>query len=369
MNQHLSQLQDQLEQLNAIFELSPDGFVSFDAARRVKYANPAFTRMTRIGVAQLSGLDEQEFSHLLASLCTESGRFKGVENLRNKTASDGASKRELIELSLAGKRMLEVALRASDASTVSQILYFRDVTHEVEVDQMKSEFLTTAAHELRTPMANIYGYAEVLLSQDIPEASRHEILITIFHQTKLMASIVQEMVDLARIEARHGKDFRFEATHVQTLVTEGATGFSLPEGRCVATLAMPAEPLYIIADSAKLLKAIQNILSNAYKYSPSGTDVCISVKGPAASGASDIDAKYSPPMVTVGIVNQGVGMYPEQVQRVCERFYRADTSGNVPGAGLGMSIAKEIVELHHGSINIESQPGQGATVTLQFPLC
>ena len=132
---------------------------------------------------------------------------------------------------------------------------------------------------------------------------------------------------------------------------------------------MPAEPLYIIADSAKLLKAIQNILSNAYKYSPSGTDVCISVKGPAASGASDIDAKYSPPMVTVGIVNQGVGMYPEQVQRVCERFYRADTSGNVPGAGLGMSIAKEIVELHHGSINIESQPGQGATVTLQFPLC
>jgi signal transduction histidine kinase len=324
--------------------------------------------MTRIGVAQLSGLDEQEFSHLLASLCTENGRFKGVENLRKITASDGTARREIIELALAGNRMLEVVLRSSDANTVSQILYFRDITHEVEVDRMKSEFLTTAAHELRTPMANIYGYAELLLSQAIPEANRREILLTLFQQTELMASIVQELIDLARIETRHGKDFIFEPTHVQSLVTEVASGFMLPEGRSMAILAMPTDPLYIIADSEKLRQAIQNVLSNAYKYSPSDTDVCISVEEPSVSGAPDIGAKYSPPMVSITIVNQGGGMHPEQVQRVCERFYRADTSGRLPGAGLGMSIVKEIVDLHHGGINIESRPGQGASIALQFPL-
>jgi signal transduction histidine kinase len=368
MNNHLSQLQDPLEQLNAIFELSPDGFVSFDAARRVNFANPAFTQMTRIGAAQLSGLDEQEFSNLLASLCKASGRFKGIENLREKTASDGTGKREIIELALAGKRVLEVALRPINASSVSQILYFRDVTHEDEVDKMKSEFLNTAAHELRTPMANIYGFAELLLSQKIPEASRHEILVTLFKQTELMAHIVQELIDLARIEARHGKDFIFGPTHVQAIVTEVTNGFMLPEGRGAATLVMPADPLYIIADRAKLLQAIQNVLSNAYTYSPPDTDVWISIEGPSASGASDTDAKYSPPMVAIGIVNQGDGMHPEQLHRVCERFYRADSSGMLPGAGLGMSIVKEIVDLHHGRINIDSQPGQGASVTLQFPL-
>ena len=74
---------------------------------------------------------------------------------------------------------------------------------------------------------------------------------------------------------------------------------------------------------------MKNVESNAYRYSPPDTDVCISIEGPSASGTSDIDAKYSPPMVTTGIVNQRVGMHTEQVQRVCERFYRADSSGRL----------------------------------------
>jgi PAS domain S-box-containing protein len=352
-------LQDRTEQLNAIFELSPDGFVSFDGARRVKYASPAFTRMTGIGLSQISGLDEQAFSTLLAQICVASGRFRGVQALRASATSDQTGKRELIELLQAGKRVLEVGLRASDASSVSQILYFRDVTHETEVDLMKSEFLSTAAHELRTPMASIYGFAEVLLTQDLDEASRQEFLSIIFSQSELMASILNELLDLSRIEARRGKDFIFEPTYLQMLIKEVLSGFKLPAGRLAPVLSLPDTPLYILADHKKALQMIINIISNAYKYSAGNESVQIELIAPSV--------QTDKARIGIRIIDQGIGMTPAQCARVFERFYRADTSGKIPGTGLGMSIVHEIVQLHGGEVDIASQPGLGSTVTLWFP--
>ena len=347
--------------LNAIFELSPDGFVSFDVAHRVSYVSPAFKHMTGLDFAQVSGLDEAAFSTLLADLCLPGGRFRGFEVLRKKAASEKAGSREFMELAQAGKRVLEVGLRSSEANTVSQILYFRDVTHETEVDHMKSEFLSTAAHELRTPMASIYGFSEVLLTQDLDEGSRKEFLSIIFKQSELMASILNELLDLARIEARRGKDFVFEVVQVQTLIEETVSGFKTPGARAAPALLMPAQPLYIKADHKKTQQAFLNVLSNAYKYSPADSAVTIElVTAPASSGV----------LARVGIrfVDQGIGMTPVQLGRVFERFYRADTSGKVPGTGLGMSIVKEIIELHDGEIELLSQAGEGTRVTLWMPL-
>jgi signal transduction histidine kinase len=100
-----------------------------------------------------------------------------------------------------------------------------------------------------------------------------------------------------------------------------------------------------------------NILSNAYKYSRSGDAVEIFIE-PSAAGN----------LIAIRTVDQGIGMNAEQVRRVSERFYRADTSGTIPGTGLGMSIVKEIVELHHGKLLVSSSPGQGTSITLQFPV-
>jgi PAS domain S-box-containing protein len=355
-----AELHDRTEQLNAIFELSPDGFVSFNDARRVKYASPAFTRMTGIDLRQIDGLGEQDFSEYLAQLCLTGARFRGVQVLRENSANDKSGKREFIELSQAGKRVLEVGLRASDASSVSQILYFRDVTHETEVDQMKSEFLSTAAHELRTPMASIYGFAEVLLTQELDDASCKEFLTIIFNQSELMSSILNELLDLARIEARRGKDFVIAETQVQTLVNEVVSGFKLPSGRSAPTLSMPATPLYVMADYKKAQQAILNVLSNAYKYSPEGGSVRIELIAPEANTAAT-------PRTGIRLIDQGIGMTSAQLARVCERFYRADTSGKIPGTGLGMSIVQEIVGLHGGEVVIESAIGNGTSVTIWLP--
>jgi signal transduction histidine kinase len=102
------------------------------------------------------------------------------------------------------------------------------------------------------------------------------------------------------------------------------------------------------------------VLSNAYKYSPDGGAVALELTRTAVEANSSR-------RIGIRISDHGIGMNAMQLARVCERFYRADTSGKIPGTGLGMSIVKEIIELHHGELALESQPGQGTAVTLWLP--
>ena len=363
----ISALEEARRQLDAIFSLSPDGFVSFDKQHRVKYVSPTFSRMTGLAVAEISGLAEDDFAERLAQLCVETGRFTGMVAMRlgQKNWADGEADnidsgyRQLIELASAGQRVLEVGIRLSAAETVSQILYFRDVTHETEVDRMKSEFLSTAAHELRTPMASIYGYAELLLAQEFPEDERHELLEIIHRQSELMISIINELLDLVRIEERRGKDFNFSRIEAGELLREVIANFKTIDGGAPPLVAASENQCWLRGDRKKLTQAVSNVLSNAYKYSPRGGKIEIEL----------VEADQEEPVGQVGIriTDQGIGMTPEQLSRVCERFYRADASGKIPGTGLGMSIVKEIIELHGGRVSLASKMGRGTVVTLWLP--
>ncbi|MFZ4479164.1 MAG: ATP-binding protein [Rhodoferax sp.] len=363
----LGRIRDRTAQLNVIFELSPDGFISFDAAQRVKYASPAFFRMTSLEADEIIGLDEATFFTRLARACVDPSLFPSVASLKagaseeDRPAPGKATKtikavserrRQLIEMAGPGKHVLEIRLRLSEAQTVSQILYFRDVTHETEVDRMKSEFLSHAAHELRTPMASIYGYSELMLAQQFDEPERQEFLEIIHRQCEMMISIINELLDLARIDDRRGKDFRFESVDAGALVREVAADFGVPSGQQAALIELPTAFWRVRADPKKLMQAVRNILSNAYKYSPQGGKVAISL------------VDEWPVRVGIRVADHGIGMTPEQAARVFDRFYRVDASGNIPGTGLGMSIVKEIIELHGGEVEMQSQIGAGTTVTL-----
>jgi signal transduction histidine kinase len=366
----LGRIREHTEQLNAIFDLSPDGFISFDARRCAKYASPAFFRMTGLESAEIIGLDETVFSERLARVCLDPARFPGMAALRADMGAAGPlvggavaspaarGRRQLIELAGPGKHVLEIGLRLSRAETVSQILYFRDVTQETEIDRMKSEFLSHAAHELRTPMASIYGYSELMLAQEFSDDERREFLGIIHRQSEMMVAIINELLDLVRIDERRGKEFQFASVDVVELLKELVADFGLPAGQQAALINVPAQPCRVRADRSKLMQAVRNILSNAYKYSPAGGAVTISLVG--------CDSARADGTVRVGIriADHGIGMTAQQTARVCERFYRADNSGNIPGTGLGMSIVKEIIELHGGQVQIESQIGVGTTVTL-----
>jgi signal transduction histidine kinase len=358
----IEQLGERNEQLNAIFTLTADGFISFDARRRVRYVNPGFTRLTGLTPELLAGLDEDAFGEQLASRCADADNCRHLKALRPAPGSSvgpaesGAisTRRRVIELKGAPGRVLEISLRTSATGSVSQVLHVRDITHENEVDRMKSEFLATAAHELRTPMASIQGFSELLLNTDYALAERQEMLAIIHRQSELMAAIINELLDLVRIEERRGKDFTLEALDGGELVAEAIANFRLPAGRQPPLIRLPATPCRLQADRKKLLQVLNNILANAYKYSPAGGEVTV---------ALDSEADQ----VAIRISDRGIGMTEAQAGRVFERFYRADTSGKIPGTGLGMSIVREIVELHGGSVSLSSQPGLGTTVSVLLP--
>jgi signal transduction histidine kinase len=208
-------------------------------------------------------------------------------------------------------------------------------------------------------MASIYGFAELMLALELSPAEQREYLGTIFKQSELMVSIINELLDLARIEARRGKDFILTGLNVAELLHEIVMQFKTPDGRMSPEFKGEMLEISMRADRTKLTQTVTNILSNAYKYSPGGGAVTIELLSEQAGPHVQ--------MLAIRIRDQGIGMTPEQLARVFERFYRADVSGKIPGTGLGMNIVQEIVQLHGGEVYVDSRYGEGTTVTVWLP--
>ena len=342
--------------LNAVFDLSPDGFVVFDRDGRLVYTNRAFGEMT--GLDLVGGSDELcvgDFDRRFASLCDPAAPCRPVAGVLE---DDSGSTAETLYLQRPEHRVLARVVRSHAADGGESILFFRDVTRETEVDRMKSEFLTTAAHELRTPMVSVFGFTELLLNRPVNEERRRDMLETIHRHASLLINMVNELLDLARIEARQGKDMKPSLCDLSKLVEQAVDSMMVTgDARCVqVTLDHP--PGELLLDPEKTLRALTNVLSNAYKYSPAGGEILLHTR------AGEHDGR---PMVGVTVRDRGIGMTPQECQRVFERFYRADPSGNIPGTGLGMSLVKEIVELQGGRVELDSARGEGTAVTLWFP--
>ncbi|MFG6447869.1 CHASE domain-containing protein [Roseateles sp. BYS180W] len=346
------QLRQVNEQLAAIFALSPDGYVSFDAQERVLYVSPAFEELTGLNGATVQGLDVETLWMRLLHMAQNPEQLKAL-------SQEGRDER-VLEILRPTRRTLALSLHRGQAdASIRLVLHLRDITQQLVVEQMKSEFLSTAAHELRTPMVSIYGFTELLLTREMAPERVRDFLQRIYRQGGAMVRILNELLDLARIEARRGKDFVLAELDLAELVQEGIQDFQPPQDREPPLLEIKAERRRLRGDRDKLMQAIRNVLSNAYKYSPGGGAVELHIEPYSHNSRAE---------VRLSIRDHGLGMSPEQLSHVTERFYRADKSGNIPGTGLGMSIVKEIIELHGGSLQLESELGVGTTVHITLPL-
>lgn len=354
-------LQQRTERLNAVFDMSPDGFVVLDAVGGVSIVNPAFERMTGLGAAELVGQTREAFESRLQALC-DSIEMDDVAPppAGLATSDDSASstrRRELLHLKAPMNRTLMRRVRHDEGQSET-VMYFRDITQELMIDRMKSEFLSMAAHELRTPMASIYGFTELLLNRKFDDTRRTDMLGTIHRQAHILINLINELLDLARIEARRGKDFKRKRQPLQPVIERTVSGLLVHGDTRKVSVNLPSEVIELDVDDEKLSQAITNVLSNAYKYSPKGGDISLDVLRREHDGRTEFGIR---------VVDQGLGMSPEHLGRLFERFFRADTSGNIPGTGLGMTIVKEIIELHGGTVQVDSELGQGTTVILWVP--
>ena len=223
---------------------------------------------------------------------------------------------------------------------------------------MKSDFLAAAAHELRTPMVSVLGFTELLLHRQFTEERRTEMLQTIHRQSGLLVKMINELLDLARIESRRGLDLNIQAHSVRDLIEMSVSGLMRADtDRQVSVGTVP--DARVLIDPEKMQMAMGNLLSNAFKYSPQGGAVTLQTR---------IDTVAAESFAVIEITDQGIGMSPAELDRAFERFYRADASGSIPGTGLGLSMVKEIAELHNGKIVLSSEKGAGTVAILWIPL-
>ncbi len=344
------QLKSRERQLQEILSFSPEGVLVFSLTNQLTFYNQRLLSLFGIELEPdeiLTTIDFMEKIGAKLDLSDASGLFKGFAGEEEGTL-------RLIK----PVKIIKWEVHQLDDPVLRHILFFRDVTRETEVDRMKSEFLATAAHELRTPLSSIFGFVELLLARDFSDKDRREFLGIIHDQTSGLIRMLGELLDLARIEARIGRDFNFQQQELWPLVRRVVADFKIPGDARKVTLKLGRRKPYVSMDEDKFGQALLNVLSNAHKYSPGKGAVCID---------SVTRKETSRNWIGVRVRDSGMGMTAEQLGRIFERFYRADTTGQIPGTGLGMSLVKEILQIHGGEVEIKSELGKGTEVTLWLP--
>lgn len=344
--------EDARDKINAILHSITDAMIVTDTAGRIVLINPPAEELFGARNAGVVGRD-------LDSLLPK-------EELHTSLAEVLAGTMECATVDLALRhparqeertfqaRLFTVLNQAQERAGAVAIL--QDVTKSREMDRIKSEFISTAAHELRTPLTIILGFAELMLDREFPPEEEREFLQTIVNKAEGLSNLVNELLDLSRMES--GGMIALQRTPcvmddiLLPLLEQYRTIY--PSHQFTATF--PEGTHEMSADSGKITQVLENLLSNAVKYSPGG--------GAIRMTAEMIDNFYQ-----LTVSDKGIGMTPQQVERVFDKFYRADYANTaVGGLGLGMAIARNIIEAHGGTIRVESELGKGTNVTFTLPL-
>jgi signal transduction histidine kinase len=238
---------------------------------------------------------------------------------------------------------------------------FRSMTERLdELDRLKAEFVSIASHELKTPIHIINGYAEMMEEGTLGEVSekQHEALQRIGDQAAQMTERVSQLLNLTRFLAG-GLQLELEHVRTQDLLTDVRLAFEIladQEGIDFSVALDESAPESLDVDRVRVThELLGNLLSNAFKFTPAGGKVLV-----RASGADD--------NLVFHVIDTGKGIPPEQLPYIFEKYYQAGSEGRSVGAGLGLAIARQIVDAHGGRISAESAPERGTTVEVILPV-
>jgi PAS domain S-box-containing protein len=249
---------------------------------------------------------------------------------------------------------------AEDGARIGAVLTIRDVTARRELDRLKEEMLANASHDLRTPIATIKASVEVVLEHKPPDLAEplHRLLENIHRESERMSTLVDDLLDLTRLQAGRLR-LRTARHDLRTLVERLARAVEpLAERRGQRlVIDMPGRAVVATVDAERLERALLNLLVNAHRYGRDGGTICLTLRRRRHQ-------------IRFTVADDGPGIAEEDQPRIFERFYRPRTEAarRSQGSGLGLPIAKAMVELHGGRIWLESRPGEGATFEIALPL-
>ena len=353
LEQAMAETASARDKIDAILQSVADGLIVTDLDHRVILANPAAE--TLLGF-RLEDVENQDIETTIKASwlreivqSTLRHHMSGCEiDVKLKDSIYGDKQPKIIN----ARTALVDDRQGQPLGTVTII---RDVTELREVDRLKTEFLTLAAHEFRTPLTSILGYSEILLNRRLNETRQQQYLATIHEQASHLAEITNNLLDISRFEAGQALKMKTESVDMAALIQELLPQFTKTTSKHQLQVGDLSGLPPVMGDSFRLKQVIRNILSNAIKYSPQG-------------GTIAIGGQVRGDRVEFRVRDEGIGMTPEQQTQLFKRFYRANTSSTaISGVGLGLTISKIIVDLHGGEIWVESEYGVGTTVYFTLP--
>jgi PAS domain S-box-containing protein len=351
----LEEAEESREKIGAILKSVGDGLLVSDSSGRIVLMNQAAEGLLGIPLAATA------FRHIDVLISDERVRGQIVAT-RALGEEQAPIEWDLGRRKGAGVQILKVRsmpVRTAEGRLSGVVTLLQDITRERELDQLKDEFISTAAHELRTPLTSIMGYVDLLLHKDEyvfrPEEQK-EFLELVFQKSETLAQIIDDLLDLSRIRSGHLVILKKSREDLVKLIAGTVASYREMTRKHEFVLDLPDSPVRLPLDAAKIGQVMENLLSNAVKFSPAGGRITIS------AGRRNEE-------IQVTVTDQGIGMRPEQIKRIFDKFYRVDASTTaVSGFGLGMNIVRSIVEAHGGSIWVESEAGKGTRIHFTLPL-
>ncbi len=342
---NLNEVNRQKNQIETILLHMNDGIVAFDMDGKITHINPAAVEFLHLSER------ENTFDRIFAKLNIDINLEKTVY-LENWTSSE-----QRVHVGDRYLNILFATFKDENERPSGVMAMIQDITEHVKLDNMRKEFVADVSHELKTPITSIMGYAETLVEGDYDKETQDKFLGVISSEAKRMAKLVSDLLTLSRYD---NNKIQYEASEFDLgeLVKKCQEKLQIEADKknqhteCFVTANVPP----VIANKDGIERVILNILSNSIKYTPENGNIKIYV------GFVYNDAY-------VKIIDNGIGIPEEDLNRIFERFYRVDKARTreLGGTGLGLSIAKEILNQNKGSIDIKSKPGKGTEVVVRIP--
>lgn len=345
LGQAFSALQEREREISAVVESMAEGVIAFDAAGTVRVINPEAVRMLDIPAEQLAGVPARALTGDTAVLDVIAQGLSGSRAVTTATLGELAA---LLHCT---------PLTTERGEVVGAVLLIADVTEQRRIEEAQQRFVADASHEMRTPIAALKGMLELLTdgAKDDP-AVRDDFLRTMQLEVDRLGRLVADLLILAQLEAGSLRLDREPQKLHELLGDVERVMHQLAEYAGVGiAIELSDDELEVNADRDRIVQVLLGFVDNALKHSHRGSVVHLRARG-AGSG------------VVIEVADEGHGISPEQLAHVFDRFYRADESrSGRGGAGLGLAIAKEIVEAHGSAIDVTSSPDTGTTFRFELP--
>ncbi|MDN5346799.1 MAG: two-component system, OmpR family, sensor histidine kinase ResE [Clostridia bacterium] len=317
-----------------------DGVIAYDGEGKILFSNPQAERLLGMPLKPGAKLDP------------------GLLKVTNQVASEGEGGEGEIACGRLFLAVRAAPLQESSGGTAGAVAVFQDITARRRLEQLRQEFLASISHELRTPLSFIQGYTEALvdgLAQN--EGERQEYLQIILEETVRLRRLVDDLLDLSKAAAGQLQLIKEWFDPVELAWRVARKFQPAMEGKGLKLeVKVEGEVPSLYGDPARLEQALANLLANAQQYTPGGGQVVVRVRREGKE-------------VAFSVADTGVGIPPEELPYIWERFYRVDRSRSRRdgGSGLGLAMVKALVEAHGGRAEATSQVGKGSTFTLYLP--